>query len=128
MPVVIREDREQYMQELRDWLEQERDVPLEEMADFFTGVLIHMRRRCRPGRQPMKNRRLDRRGYEKDAGSGLRDGAGTGIHFPEISPYPCDRDRSVRYYAGEAETEIPGKGYHTDMRGLFSGAFWGVLL
>ncbi|MCA5963979.1 hypothetical protein LC724_31455 [Blautia sp. RD014234] len=35
MPVVIREDREQYMQELRDWLEQERDVPLEEMADFF---------------------------------------------------------------------------------------------
>ena len=35
MPVVIREDREQYMQELRDWLEHERDVPLVEMSDFF---------------------------------------------------------------------------------------------
>lgn len=128
MPVVIREDREQYMQELRDWLEQERDVPLEEMADFFHRRIDTYEEKMQTWKAAMKNRRLDRRGYEKDAGSGLRDGAGTGIHFPEISPYPCDRDRSVRYYAGEAETEIPGKGYHTDMRGLFSGAFWGVLL
>ncbi|WP_095171675.1 MULTISPECIES: class I SAM-dependent methyltransferase [Blautia] len=35
MSVVIREDREQYMQDLRDWLEQEKDVPLEEMSQFF---------------------------------------------------------------------------------------------
>ena len=35
MSVVIREDRGQYMQNLRDWLEQEKDVPLEEMSGFF---------------------------------------------------------------------------------------------
>lgn len=35
MSVVIREDREQYMQDLRKWLEQEKEVPLEEMSEFF---------------------------------------------------------------------------------------------
>ena len=35
MAVVIREDMEQYMRELREWLEQEKDTPLEEMAGFF---------------------------------------------------------------------------------------------
>lgn len=49
MAVVIREDMEQYMRELREWLEQEKDTPLEEMAGFFSGALGLMRNGCRPG-------------------------------------------------------------------------------
>lgn len=34
MSVVIREDREQYMQDLRDWLEQEKMCPLRRCPNF----------------------------------------------------------------------------------------------
>lgn len=33
--MIIRENIEQYLQELRDWLEETKDVRLEEMAEFF---------------------------------------------------------------------------------------------
>ncbi len=37
--IVIRKDREAYMEELRAWLGQTEGVPLEEMADFFRARL-----------------------------------------------------------------------------------------
>ena len=86
MAVVIREDMEQYMRELREWLEQEKDTPLEEMAGFFQRRIGSYEERMQTWREAYA--RIP--GWiDRDTKRMLDLGCGTGLELESIfSKYP----------------------------------------
>lgn len=103
---VIREDIPAYLAELKRWLDETRDVPLEEMAAFFGARLDSYEEHMRPWREAY---RAMARMLPPGGGTLLDLGCGTGLELDAILALQPrlggDRRGFEREDAGQAQAE-----------------------